>query len=64
MADNSEPAVVICNKCQQAIGEGDYVNLETKFFHIDCFTCKKCDIKLGGKIYYEHGDDFYCEEDY
>lgn len=33
---------LICSSCNQKIEEGEYVNLDPKFFHIAHFACKAC----------------------
>lgn len=35
---------LICSSCNQKIEEGEYVNLDPKFFHIAHFVCKACSI--------------------
>ena len=71
---------IICSNCNEKIEDGEYVNLDPKFFHIAHFTCKACSISifiiqnpfknnskgqtLGGKTYFEKDNEFYCEDDY
>ena len=33
---------IMCTGCNEKIEEGEYVNLDPKFFHLDHFTCKTC----------------------
>lgn len=37
---------IICSNCNEKIEDGEYVNLDPKFFHIAHFTCKTCSISI------------------
>jgi len=49
-----------CPVCTKSITSGS-VNALGKSFHPNCFTCKKCDVKLSTAKYYEHDGYAYCD---
>jgi len=49
-----------CPICTKFITSGA-VNAIGKSWHPNCFTCKKCNIKLSTAKYYEYQDQPYCE---
>jgi len=48
-----------CPVCTNFITSGA-VNALGKSWHPNCFTCKKCGVKLSTSKYYEHNDQAYC----
>jgi len=50
----------ICFACSLPVTTGQ-VNAMNKIWHVNCFTCKKCGIKLSTAKYYEHDSKSYCE---
>merc|ERR1711916_238399 len=60
-ADLRDRGVVsICPKCNLPVSSGAVYALD-ETWHPKCFTCKKCDKKLGATTFYEHEDKAYCD---
>lgn len=55
---------VFCSRCKEKITTGDFVLVGEQNYHVDHFLCFHCNNPLGGKLYYEHGENVYCEDDY
>jgi len=53
-------AAMTCPICTKFITSGA-VNALGKSFHTNCFTCRKCNVKLSTAKYYEHENWAYCE---
>eukprot|EP01118_Nematostelium_gracile_P018808 TRINITY_DN849_c0_g1_i1.p1 TRINITY_DN849_c0_g1~~TRINITY_DN849_c0_g1_i1.p1 ORF type:complete len:258 (-),score=76.85 TRINITY_DN849_c0_g1_i1:78-851(-) len=49
-----------CPVCTKFVTSGA-VNALGKAWHPNCFTCKKCGVKLSNTKYYEHDENAYCE---
>lgn len=49
-----------CKKCDLPI-EGEYIQAADREWHMNCFTCKICQVTLTG-LYFEHKGDVYCED--
>jgi len=49
-----------CPVCTKFITSGA-VNALGKAWHPNCFTCKKCNVKLSTTKYYEHNNAAYCD---
>lgn len=50
-----------CNKCQQPIRAGDYVDLDDQQYHKECFKCSKCGGEFKDGKFKTAGKDFICE---
>jgi len=57
---HANTVAMYCPICTKSITSGA-VNALGKAFHPNCFTCKKCDVKLSTAKYYEHEDQPYCD---
>jgi len=51
---------LVCQVCTKYITSGA-VNALSRTWHPNCFTCKKCGLKLSTSKYYEHQNNPYCE---
>ena len=49
-----------CFKCKEEIKDKSYVTADDQTYDLDCFCCKKCTTKLGGKDYIKKNEDFWC----
>eukprot|EP01114_Cavostelium_apophysatum_P003229 TRINITY_DN13011_c0_g1_i1.p1 TRINITY_DN13011_c0_g1~~TRINITY_DN13011_c0_g1_i1.p1 ORF type:complete len:252 (+),score=71.74 TRINITY_DN13011_c0_g1_i1:95-850(+) len=57
---HNNTAAMPCPICTKPITSGA-VNAVGKAFHTQCFTCRKCDVKLSTSKYYEHEGWAYCD---
>ncbi|XP_016838527.1 thyroid receptor-interacting protein 6 isoform X3 [Nasonia vitripennis] len=67
MEDNSEDSDIygICAKCGKKVeGEGTGCSAMDQVFHISCFCCFVCNVRLQGKPFYSSEGKPYCEEDF
>ncbi|XP_028156767.1 lipoma-preferred partner homolog [Ostrinia furnacalis] len=55
----------ICIKCnEKVVGEGSGCTAMGNMYHVDCFCCYRCNIKLQGKTFHAVEGEPYCENDY
>jgi len=57
---HTNEAAMNCPVCTRPITAGA-VNALGKAWHTNCFTCRKCSVKLSTTKYYENNDQPYCE---
>lgn len=54
-----------CARCgENVVGEGTGCTAMDQVFHVDCFTCIVCDVKLRGQPFYAVEKKAYCEPCY
>ncbi|ORX53387.1 L domain-like protein [Piromyces finnis] len=61
--ENTTNNVVICQGCNQEIGNSDYIEALNGVWHTYCFKCKKCG-KVLEVTFYEVDNEPYCEQHY
>ncbi|XP_031246675.1 actin-binding LIM protein 1 isoform X6 [Mastomys coucha] len=59
----SEKPVIHCHKCGEPC-KGEVLRVQTKHFHIKCFTCKVCGCDLAQGGFFIKNGDYLCTLDY
>lgn len=60
---SSEKPVIHCHKCGEPC-KGEVLRVQTKHFHIKCFTCKVCGCDLAQGGFFIKNGDYLCTLDY
>nr|XP_021486665.1 actin-binding LIM protein 1 isoform X3 [Meriones unguiculatus] len=60
---SSEKPVIHCHKCGEPC-KGEVLRVQTKHFHIKCFTCKVCGCDLAQGGFFIKSGDYLCTLDY
>lgn len=59
----SKEAAHTCEKCRNIIGFGTkIISVKGKYWHGECFVCKRCKESVLGKRYYTNDKDLFCLE--
>jgi uncharacterized CHY-type Zn-finger protein len=53
-----------CAKCGEDLNEGKYTVALSKAYHVECFTCAKCDNSLVDEEFFDVNGEPYCLADY
>ncbi|XP_034519215.1 actin-binding LIM protein 1-like isoform X4 [Ailuropoda melanoleuca] len=59
----SEKPVIHCHKCGEPC-KGEVLRVQTKHFHIKCFTCKVCGCDLAQGGFFIKNGEYLCTLDY
>ncbi|XP_036402394.1 actin-binding LIM protein 1-like isoform X2 [Megalops cyprinoides] len=59
----SEKPVILCSKCGEPC-KGEVLRVQSRHFHIKCFTCKVCGCDLAQGGFFMKNDDYLCALDY
>nr|XP_048279725.1 actin-binding LIM protein 1 isoform X6 [Myodes glareolus] len=60
---STEKPVIHCHKCGEPC-KGEVLRVQTKHFHIKCFTCKVCGCDLAQGGFFIKNGDYLCTLDY
>ncbi|EGW15176.1 Actin-binding LIM protein 1, partial [Cricetulus griseus] len=60
---SSEKPAIHCHKCGEPC-KGEVLRVQTKHFHIKCFTCKVCGCDLAQGGFFIKSGDYLCTLDY
>jgi len=61
---SEEKTELHCADCKELITSGNFILVGEKNYHVEHFVCSHCKSQLAGKLYYDHEEKIYCEEDY
>ena len=62
MSEEKQP--IQCADCKEVITSGNFLFVGDKNYHVEHFLCSQCKEQLVGKLYYDHDEKYYCEDDY